>query len=95
MAMNTPELVSFIAEQTFMPKKSARSVLDALIQAIHLSLKRKRSVEIPNFGIFTVSERKARTGVNPRTLDKMNVPAKTVPYFRASNVLRQAVKNAK
>jgi nucleoid DNA-binding protein len=90
--MNKDQLVSQLAQDSEVSKKVAKSVLASLVKAIQDSLKSDGNIRIDGLGTFVVSERKARTGVNPRTQEKINIPATSVPTFRASKVLKEAVK---
>jgi DNA-binding protein HU-beta len=93
--MNKADLVSHVAKQAGITKKAATSALDAIIGAVHDSLKKKTgSIRISDLGTFKVSQRKARAGVNPRTGQKIKIPAAKVLRFSASKSLREAVKKA-
>jgi integration host factor subunit beta len=63
------------------------TVFDAVIQALQAGDK----IEIRGFGSFRIRQRKPRTGRNPKTGDKVEVPAKRVPYFKPSKELRDLV----
>ena len=94
--MNKADLVSHVAKQADITKKAATSVVDAIVGAIHDSLKKKTgSIRISGLGTFKVSQRKARAGVNPQTRAKIKIPAAKVPRFSASTALKEAVKKAK
>jgi nucleoid DNA-binding protein len=73
-------------------KKAAGAVLKALIETIHGAIKEEGPLRIDGHGTFKVTERKARTGVNPRTGAKMAIPASKVPTFRASKSLKDVVR---
>ena len=67
-----------------------------LVGAIHDSLKKKDGkIRIAELGTFKVIKKKARTGVNPQTKQKIKIPAAKVPRFSASRALKEAVKKAK
>jgi DNA-binding protein HU-beta len=94
--MTKADLVSHVAKQAEITKKAATSAVDALVGAIHDSLKKKAgSIRISGLGTFKVGQRKARAGVNPRTGKKIKIPAAKIPRFSASKALREAVKKAK
>ena len=94
--MTKAELITHIAKQADITKKAATSALDALVGAVHDSLKKKTgSIRISDLGTFKVVHRKARTGVNPQTRAKIKIPAAKVPRFSASTALKEAVKKAK
>lgn len=89
--MNKTELIEFIAEQADMPKAAAGRALNAMIDGVKTTLKKGDSVTLVGFGTFSVAERKARTGMNPRTKEKIKIKAAKVPRFRAGKALKDAV----
>jgi DNA-binding protein HU-beta len=94
--MTKAELVSRMAEEAGITKKSAASALDSLIGAIYDSLKQKDGkIRISELGTFRVIKKKARTGVNPQTKAKIKIPAAKVPRFSPSRALKEGVKKAK
>jgi DNA-binding protein HU-beta len=94
--MTKAELVDRISEEASITKKAANSALDALIEAVHDSLKKKEGkIRIADLGTFKVVKKKARTGVNPQTRKKIKIPATKVPRFAPSKSLRESVKKKK
>ncbi len=94
--MTKAELVNRMAEEAGVTKKAASAALNALVGAIHDSLKKKEGkIRIAELGTFKVIKKKARTGVNPQTKQKIKIPAAEVPRFSASRALKEAVKKAK
>ena len=93
--MTKAELVSYVAKHSNLTKKATEAVLKSLIGAVHQALKEKGRIRIDGLGTFKVTERKARTGVNPRTGAKITIPAMSVPSFRATKALKEAVKEGK
>lgn len=90
--MNKAKLVESIAKSTKMPKVACKDAVEAFIHSISSALKQGKSVTLTGFGTFTVLKRKARTGVNPATGKKMQIPAKKVPKFRPGKELKSIVK---
>ena len=90
--MTKAELVSEIAEASDVTKKTAETMLKTLIESVHQALKETGEIRIDGLGTFKVVERKARTGVNPRTGAKMEIPATKAPAFRAAKSLKESVK---
>jgi len=88
--MTKADLVAKVAE-TGMTKKQAAATVDCVIEAIKESLAKGESVRLVGFGTFSVKERKARTGRNPRTGEPLKIAAKTVPTFSAGKALKDAV----
>ena len=94
--MTKSDLVSYIAKETGITKKSAKAALEAFVAAVHSSLKKKTgSMRISDLGTFRVVHKKARAGVNPRTGKKIKIPATKVPRFRASKALKETAKKAR
>ena len=62
-----------------------------IIEKVCQSLEKGDRVEIRGFGSFSLHYREARTGRNPKTGDSVEVPSKSIPYFRAGNELRERV----
>jgi len=89
--MNKGELVSAIAEKAGLSKGQATEALDAAIEAITGALKSGDEVKIVGFGTFTVAERAAGEARNPRTGEKVAVPASKTPKFKAGAGLKDAV----
>ncbi|MDP8227960.1 MAG: HU family DNA-binding protein [Candidatus Electryoneaceae bacterium] len=79
--MNKAELVRAIAEETGATSKSCDSILNAFTEIVMKAVANGDKVSLVGFGSFHSSKRKARTGVNPATGAKLNIPAKTVPKF--------------
>ena len=94
--MTKADLVSRIAKDASITKKAATMALDAVVSAIHDSLKKRDGkIRISDLGTFRVVKKKARTGVNPQTRQKIKIPATKVPRFSASRALKESVKKAK
>lgn len=92
--INKKELVKLVAEATERTQVDAKEVVDATFEAIANALAEGDQVSITNFGKFSTSVRAAREAVNPQdpTGAKIQVPETTVPKFKASSVLKNAVK---
>ena len=89
--MNKTELIEEIAKSADLTKASAARALDAMIDAVTASLKNNDSVTLVGFGTFTVGERAARTGRDPRTKEAIQIKAAKVPKFKAGKALKDAV----
>ena len=85
------DLVDKIAS-TGLTKRQAGDALDAVLEAISGSLKNGEAVLLTGFGKFEVRTRAARTGINPKTLAKIKLPATKVPAFKPGKALKAAVK---
>ncbi len=73
-------------------KKQATDAVNAITDAIAKALSKGEKVSLPGFGTFSISKRAARTGVNPRTGEKIKIAATKVPKFKAGKSLKDAVK---
>ena len=69
----------------------AKSVVDVILEAVTRSLVADISVEIRGFGSFSLSYRQPRVGRNPKSGEKVQVPGKYVPYFKAGKEMRESV----
>ncbi len=90
--MNKMELVAELARRVGLTKKQANMVIDELVDIIKDELRRGRSVRLIGFGTFTVRQRAARKGRNPRTREEITIPARKVPVFKPSNQLKDLVR---
>ncbi|MCM1450280.1 MAG: HU family DNA-binding protein [Clostridiales bacterium] len=90
--MNKTELVNAIAEQTNLSKVDAKAALDATINAIGDALAAGEKVALLGFGTFAVTEKGARTGINPRTKEKIEIAARKSIKFKAGAELDNKVK---
>ena len=86
------ELVKVMADKAGVSQKQAAAALEAMVDAVTGALKKGDSVLLTGFGKFEVRTRAARTGINPKTLSKINLPASKVPAFKAGKALKMAVK---
>ena len=90
--MNKTELIDHIAESADLSKVAAARAVDAMITAVTSTLKANGSVTLVGFGTFSVGERAARTGRNPRTGDEITIDAAKVPKFKPGKALKDAVQ---
>ena len=86
--MTKAELVEIIAQETGVNKKDTGVIVNLIMENIGQSLVQGDKVELRGFGSFKVKTRRARLARNPRTGDSVDVPAKRVPFFKASNELK-------
>ncbi len=90
--MNKAKLVEQMSKISKLPKATCKECLEAFISAIGGALRGNKQVVLTGFGTFSVMKRKARTGINPATGKKMQIPAKKVPKFKAGKALKSMVK---
>ena len=89
--MNKSELVDAIASASKLSKNDTESAVNALFDVIAKALKKKDDVRIVGFGTFTAVPQKARDGRNPRTGEKLKIPASIQPKFRAGKSLKESL----
>lgn len=89
--MNKSELIDAVAETADISKAAAGRAVDAMVDTISGALKAGDSVALIGFGTFTVRERAARTGRNPRTGQEIKIDAAKVPAFKPGKALKDAV----
>lgn len=86
--MTKQELIKKIAADTGVSQKQAGEVLDSAIQNIMEAVAAGDKVQFTGFGTFEARKREARTGVNPRTKEKVEIPASVSPAFKAGKVFK-------
>lgn len=89
--MNKSELTDAIADEADISKASAARALDAALNAIQGSLQNGEPVALVGFGTFSVRERGARTGRNPRTGENIEIAAAKLPAFKPGKALKDAL----
>lgn len=90
--LNKKALIEIIAEEKGYTKKEAGEIVELVIDTMVGTLQKGDTVDLPGFGKFAVKTRDARTGINPLTKEKIEIPATKVPAFKASKALKDAVK---
>ena len=89
--MNKTELIAAVAEQSGVSKKDAEAVINATVDTLTAAMVNGDRVQLSGFGIFETKQRDARVGRNPRTKEAIQIPATTLPVFKASKTLKDAV----
>lgn len=89
--MNKSEITDAIADEADISKASAARALDAALNAIQGSLQNGEPVALVGFGTFSVRERGARTGRNPRTGEEIEIAAAKLPAFKPGKALKDAL----
>ena len=87
--MNKTELIAAAAEKAGVSKKEAEAVVTAAFDAIAASLKEGEKVQLVGFGSFETKHRAERTGRNPKTKEAIEIPATTIPVFKAGKALKE------
>lgn len=89
--MNKTELAAAVAAKAELSKKDAEAAVSAVIEAITDALADGDKVSLIGFGTFDVKTRAARTGLNPRTKEKIEIPESKAPSFKAGKAFKDAV----
>ena len=89
--MNKTELIAAVAEKAEIKKKDAEKAVSAVIDTIIEKVADGEEIRIVGFGTFERRERKERTGSDPRTNEKITIPASKVPAFKAGKAFKDAV----
>ncbi len=89
--MNKSELIDAVASAADLTKADAGRAIDATVAAITDTLSNGDSLSLIGFGTFSISERAARTGRNPRTGETIQIKAAKLPKFKAGKALKDAV----
>ncbi len=87
------ELVARIAEKTNQTKVVAKDIIQMFLDEIIRELGDGNRLEFREFGVFEIKERAARKAQNPRTLEKVEVPAKRVVKFKVGRLMKECVTN--
>ena len=92
--MNKLELIEQLAAKTNLSRPQSEGALNGLIEIITSTIKSGGEVTITGFGTFSSKRREARMGVNPqKPQEKIQIPAVTVPKFKAGKTLKDALKS--
>ena len=91
MLMNKKQLIDALNDEWPMTKAKCEKFLNTLVTTIEEELAQGNDVRLVGFGSFTVQDKAARKGVNPRTKKPMKIPAKKVPKFRPGKGLKERV----
>ena len=89
--MNKNDLVGHVSDATGLAKGDATKAVDAVFDGISEALRDGLEVRLVGFGTFSVAERAATEGRNPRTGDKIDIPASRLPKFKAGKGLKDLV----
>ena len=83
--MNKTELVAAVAAKAELSKKDAEAAVNAVFDSVKDALAEGDKVSLIGFGTFSVKTRAARTGLNPRTKETIEIPESKVPAFKAGS----------
>jgi integration host factor subunit beta len=89
--MTKAELVDEVARVVQLTKKQAETIVNIVFDSIVDSLRSGQKIELRGFGSFRLRSRKSRTGRNPKTGEKVEVPSKKIPYFKPGKELKELI----
>ncbi len=89
--MTKADLVDKVTSLGDLTRRDGEVIVDTMFEAVIEALKSGDKIEVRGFGSFRTRQRKARTGRNPKTGSRVEVPAKRVPFFKPSKELRDLV----
>ena len=89
--MNKKEFVSKVMEKTGLNKSSTEKFINAFLDIVAATLAEGDKIQLVGFGTFETHDRAARTARNPKTGEAINIPATTVPAFKAGKAFKEAV----
>lgn len=92
--MTKAELVNQVTDVGDLTRRDGEVIVETFFDSIVKALRADEKVEIRGFGSFRTRQRNSRTGRNPKTGDKVAVPAKRVPFFKPSKELRDLVNTS-
>jgi len=92
--MTKADLIEDVARKTELSRKDSEVIVDTIFEGIVKSLRGGDKIEIRGFGSFRTRHRNSRVGRNPKTGERVDVPAKDIPYFKPSKELKDLVNNA-
>ncbi|MEM8960088.1 MAG: integration host factor subunit beta [Acidobacteriota bacterium] len=91
--MTKADLVEQVAHTTALTKKHAELIVNTVFESIVESLREGDKIELRGFGSFRIRQRNARIGRNPKTGEKVPVPAKRIPYFKPGKELKEMLNH--
>jgi integration host factor subunit beta len=88
------DLIEEVLRITELPRRESEAVVETIFDSIIESIQKGDKIEIRGFGSFRTRERRGRTGRNPKTGEKVEVPAKKIPFFKPSKELKDFVNSS-
>ncbi|MCD8263256.1 MAG: HU family DNA-binding protein [Tannerellaceae bacterium] len=90
--MNKTEFINAVSEKSGLSKVDAKKAVEAFVETVSSELKAGGKVALLGFGSFTVTEKSARKGVNPKTKQPIDIPARKSVKFKAGAELSEGIK---
>ncbi|MFQ5876132.1 MAG: integration host factor subunit beta [Acidobacteriota bacterium] len=92
--MTKAELVEEVARVSELTKKHSEIIVNTVFDSIVSALRNDEKIELRGFGSFRIRQRRSRQGRNPKTGDKVDVPAKRIPYFKPGKELKELINSS-
>ena len=93
-SMTKAELVEEVARVSELTKKHSEIIVNTVFDSIVDALRKDEKIELRGFGSFRIRQRRSRQGRNPKTGDKVDVPAKRIPYFKPGKELKELINSS-
>jgi len=87
------DLIEEVLKVTELPRKESETIVETIFDSIIEAIQKGEKIEIRGFGSFRTRQRKGRVGRNPKTGEKVEVPAKRIPFFKPSKELKDFVNS--
>jgi integration host factor subunit beta len=87
------DLIEEVLRITELPRKESETIVETIFESIIEALQKGDKIEIRGFGSFRTRQRRGRVGRNPKTGEKVEVPAKKIPFFKPSKELKDFVNS--
>jgi integration host factor subunit beta len=87
------DLIEEVLKVTELPRKESETIVETIFDSIILAIQKGEKIEIRGFGSFRTRQRRGRVGRNPKTGEKVEVPAKRIPFFKPSKELKDFVNS--
>ncbi len=91
--MTKADLIDEVSRLTELTRKDSEVIVETIFESVVRSLRAGDKIEIRGFGSFRTRQRKPRVGRNPKTGDRVEVPAKKIPFFKPSKELKDMVNS--
>ena len=91
--MTKADLIDEVSRLTELTRKDSEVIVETIFESVVRSLRAGDKIEIRGFGSFRTRQRKPRVGRNPKTGDRVEVPAKKISFFKPSKELKDMVNN--
>lgn len=89
--MTKADLIDSLARRTELPRQRAEEIVNGFLDDIIAALKKGDKINVSGFGTFSISERKGRTGRNPKTGETIEIAPSRVAKFKAGKILKEAI----